>query len=175
MARRLLLLRHAKALPPEHGMADRDRPLAPRGHKDAALMAPAVRDAAPDLVLCSPSRRTRETLAGLTDSGISEESVSFVPNIYDAAGDYLDIIAREADEAGTVLLIGHNPTIQMTALTLTGSGDRAAADSLASKFPTCGLAIFDLDIAGWRALKPGAGRLQSFLIPRDFGGGGSGD
>lgn len=172
MPKRLLLLRHAKALPGDRGMADRDRRLAPRGHTDAALMAPAVRAAAPDLVLCSPSRRTRETLESLTGSGIGDDVVSFVGDIYDETGNYLDIIAREAGDARTVLLIGHNPTIQTTALSLAGTGDRDARESLATKFPTSAIAVFRLDIASWRAIKPGSGHLDAFLIPRDFGGGG---
>src|ERR1700712_4658208 len=62
--RTLLLLRHAKSdYPP--GVADHERPLAPRGIREAALAGDWLRAHAPavDAVLCSTATRTRETLA----------------------------------------------------------------------------------------------------------------
>ena len=61
--RQLLLLRHAKAVIGEAGMEDFDRPLAERGRKAAGVMGRylAEHDLVPDLALCSPARRTRET------------------------------------------------------------------------------------------------------------------
>jgi phosphohistidine phosphatase len=58
------LLRHAKSSWKDRSLADRDRPLAGRGKRAAKavaghLEAEGIR---PDLVLCSPARRTRETL-----------------------------------------------------------------------------------------------------------------
>jgi len=60
--RTLVLLRHSKAVPPE-SMPDFERPLADRGRADARaagryLVAEGIEA---DLVLCSPSQRTRET------------------------------------------------------------------------------------------------------------------
>ena len=62
--RRLMLLRHAKAVPPE-GMADEARPLAPRGRFAMEKVAQffADRKLIPDLVLVSTAARTRETWA----------------------------------------------------------------------------------------------------------------
>src|SRR6202171_6232172 len=63
--RTLLLLRPAKsAYTP--GAADHDRPLAPRGVREAELAGDWLRAHAPavDAVLCSTEIRTRETLAG---------------------------------------------------------------------------------------------------------------
>ena len=61
--RQLMLLRHAKAELGGPGMTDFERPLAGRGRKAAARMGRylAENGLAPDLVLCSPARRTRET------------------------------------------------------------------------------------------------------------------
>jgi phosphohistidine phosphatase SixA len=66
-ARRLYLLRHAKSSWDEPALADHDRPLAARGRRAGELLAEHVRRAriAPQLVLCSSSARTRETLATL--------------------------------------------------------------------------------------------------------------
>jgi GGDEF domain-containing protein len=62
--RRVYLLRHAKSSWKDRSLADRDRPLAGRGKRAAKavaghLEAERIR---PDLVLCSPARRTWETL-----------------------------------------------------------------------------------------------------------------
>ncbi len=59
----LLLLRHAKAVIGEGAMADIDRPLSPRGESAAKRMGPTWQSngLVPDLVLCSPARRPRQT------------------------------------------------------------------------------------------------------------------
>src|SRR5438094_761470 len=60
---RLILLRHAKAENDAPSGDDFDRPLAPRGRREAAAMAGqlAALGIRPDLALVSPSLRTRET------------------------------------------------------------------------------------------------------------------
>jgi phosphohistidine phosphatase len=64
-------------------------------------------------------------------------------------------------------VIGHNPSIQATALALVGK--RASAD-LTAKFPTAALAVIDFEAAGWAGLKAGSGRLVAFIRPRDLDG-----
>src|SRR6478609_1619971 len=79
--RTLILLRHAKsAYPP--GVADHERPLAPRGEREAALAGDWLRAHAPavDAVLCSTATRTRQTLARTR----IEASVNYVDRLYDA-------------------------------------------------------------------------------------------
>ena len=60
--RTLLLMRHAKSSWDRPGLADLDRPLAPRGRLAAAAdRPPSAREQRliPDLVLCSPARACR--------------------------------------------------------------------------------------------------------------------
>jgi phosphohistidine phosphatase len=61
--RTLMLMRHAKSSWDQPGLADLDRPLAPRGRRAAPLIARHLHDQGlvPDLVLCSPARRVQET------------------------------------------------------------------------------------------------------------------
>jgi phosphohistidine phosphatase len=68
--RTLHLLRHAKSSWDDPSLADRDRPLAPRGLRAGRAIAAYLREhgIAPGLVLCSPAARTRETL-GLVATG----------------------------------------------------------------------------------------------------------
>ncbi|MEV0324879.1 histidine phosphatase family protein [Micromonospora echinospora] len=73
-ARTLVLLRHGKAERPE-GIADRERALTERGHVDAAAAGAwlARHGFRPDVVVCSPARRTRQTWqaaeSGMAGSG----------------------------------------------------------------------------------------------------------
>ena len=62
--RELILLRHAHAEPAAPGQADLDRPLSAEGLAEAESAGRWIKDNGwvPDCVLCSPSRRTRETL-----------------------------------------------------------------------------------------------------------------
>jgi phosphohistidine phosphatase len=170
--RHLLLLRHAKAAAGGPGIADRERPLAPRGNRDAALIgaALAAEGMIPDLVLCSPTRRTRETLDGVVSRFPAAPRVIVVDALYAAAdGDYVDAISELGGTAKRLLVVAHNPTIHATALALAGSGDEALRSRLAGKFPTAGLALIAFKGNAWSATLPGSGELMQVLPSRDLG------
>ena len=75
--KRLFVLRHAKSSWDDPGLDDRERPLAPRGQRACKVMAEHLRTNAiePELVLCSTSRRTRETLEGVAPRGENADRV----------------------------------------------------------------------------------------------------
>ena len=141
---RLLLLRHAKSSWGDPGLPDMERPLSPRGRRNAAAMAKEL-DAEglmPDKVLCSPARRTRETLAALLPYLDGEGHVAIEPKLYDSMpGDYISAIGRSGGEARTLMVIGHNPTIQATARWLSGDGEPGLLAELTAKYPTGALAV----------------------------------
>jgi phosphohistidine phosphatase len=166
VVKRLYLLRHAKSSWDEPGLADRDRPLAPRGERASKVMAEHLRDEgiAPQLVLCSPSKRTRETLARL---GLEEGSeVRFEDELYAAsAGDMLEVLQGVPDEVESVMVIGHNPGMEGLALELAAGGDDL--DRMREKFPTAALAALAFDGA-WSELAPGGAELVSFVEPKEL-------
>ena len=166
---RLLLLRHAKAVQAAPGMADRERPLAPRGRRDAGLMGEAMAAEPPDLVLCSPAKRSRETLAGVVGEFAKKPKTVFVDALYEGGADYVKAIAAEGGDAGRLLVVGHNPTIHRTALLLTGTGDAALFSMMSGKFPTAALAEIAFDVAKWQEIEAGGGELLAFRRPRDLG------
>ncbi len=169
--RRLLLLRHAKSSWDDASLPDEERPLAPRGQRAVGLLRAHLRarDAAVDLVLCSPARRTRETWDGIRAGLRSEPEVRFVPDVYEAtADDLLRVLRAVAGEPAAVLLIGHNPGTAELAGRLVGGGEDEALAQLEHGFPTGGLAT--LSFAGaWADLGPGRARLAAFARPRDLG------
>lgn len=112
--RTLVLLRHAKAQNPA-GVKDVDRPLTSRGHADAAAAGAWLshRGYDPDLVLCSPSRRTRETWHGVALALAAAPEVRYDKKVYtSSAHDLLELVTEVEDDVATVLLIGHNPSVQ---------------------------------------------------------------
>jgi phosphohistidine phosphatase len=117
--RTLVILRHAKAANPGH-VGDIDRPLTARGHADAAAAGAWLnhRGYTPDLVLCSPARRTRETWHGAAFALMAAPSVRYEPDVYAApTSALLELIRGIDDSINAVLLIGHNPGLsQLSAL-----------------------------------------------------------
>jgi phosphohistidine phosphatase len=169
---RLLVLRHAKAANPA-GVMDIDRPLAPRGREAAALMGKYLHEEnfVPDLVLVSPSHRTRETWH-LVQPALGDVAVRFEPAIYAAPAPLLLAILKEiSTPAGTVLLIGHNPGCEELAQALVASGDEDDLQRLRRKFPTAALAVIDFDGESWADLEADEGRLERFVTPAQLDGG----
>jgi phosphohistidine phosphatase len=175
--RQLLLLRHAKSSWDEPKMADRDRPLSARGRRAAAGIRSAMRELGlvPDLVLVSPARRTRETLAALEPWDDTPLVETLEPLYLAGAPQLLATLRDVAETVRSVLLIGHNPGLHELAVTLVGAqamtlpspSVRAITQQLAAGYPTGALAEFAV-ASPWRGLDAGGGRLIHFLNPRDL-------
>ncbi|WP_341535048.1 SixA phosphatase family protein [Acetobacter sacchari] len=172
VAHRLLLLRHAEAAPPEGGDLGRDadlaRPLTAAGHQIARQRGESMRRAGliPDLVLCSPALRTRQTYAGLLPFGRNARpEIRIEPTLYLAAPDELLARLRAIrDSVHTILLVGHNPGLPALARYL--NGVEAALDS---DFALATLATFRVEAEeresialAWAGLGPKTSWLESF-------------
>ena len=163
--RTLLLMRHAKSGYPE-GISDHDRPLAPRGVREAGLAGDWLRANAPtiDQVLCSTATRARETLQR---TGI-EAPVRYADGLYGATpGIMIDEIAETPDAVAALLVVGHEPTLSGLALTLAGEAgsDDTVAQRISTKFPTSAIAVLTLG-CGWSALAPRRAALVGLEVPR---------
>jgi phosphohistidine phosphatase len=166
--RQLFVLRHAKSSWDDPGLDDHDRPLAPRGQRAVKLLHDYIRTHGiePSLVLCSTSRRTQETLAGVAPSGdhlIERE-------LYGAnAAAILERLQRLPPDTGSAMVIGHNPAMQILVLRL-AAGTPSGDDDLATvqrKFPTGGLATLTFECA-WSELTPGGAMLTALARPKDL-------
>jgi len=172
---RLLLLRHAKSSWGEPGLKDIERPLAPRGRRNAAAMAKtiATMGLVPDRIVCSPAVRTRETLDALRPYLDGEDRITIDPELYDSSAEaYLGAIARFGGDVATVMLIGHNPSVHDAARLLVGEGERGLVAELGAKYPTGALAVIDFLADAWPHLAPRSGLLAAFIKPRDIDPGG---
>lgn len=161
---RLLLMRHAKSSWADSGMADHDRPLNERGIAAATAMGQhlAERGIVPDRLLVSTARRTRDTIAGVLGEVAGWPEPLFDERLYAASATRLMAIVREtAADVDTLMLVAHNPGMQMLASEWGGpdAWDRVG------KFPTGALAMIDLD-GDWPNAR--SGRLSAFVKPRDL-------
>ncbi len=121
----------------------------------------------PDLVLCSSSRRTRETLDGIHATG--EHVIE--TELYGASTDELVARLRSVPpEVASVMVIGHNPTMQTLVLRLAGgSASGEELPQVQAKFPTGALATLSFD-SEWSELNPGCARLTAFVRPKALAG-----
>lgn len=156
---RLILMRHAKSDYPA-GVADHDRPLNARGRRDARVAGEWLADHAGRLVrgevsvLVSSAERAQQTWA-IAGTGLPAR-VTTEPRIYEASvSTIIDLAA--AQDSGTVLIVGHNPTLEQCVRHLA-----ALEDDVVMK--TCAIAVLECDDGGsWGS---GSAELSELHIPR---------
>ncbi|MBV8663259.1 MAG: histidine phosphatase family protein [Hyphomicrobiales bacterium] len=166
---RLLLLRHAKAIPAT-GRDDHARPLVERGRRDAARIGAyiAAIDRLPDLLIDSGAARTRETAQVGAEGWRQPIERRQEPGLYDASWPtILSVVRALPGAAPRVMLVGHNPGLGELAVHLAGRGARSELHNMANKFPTAALAILEFDADHWREVAPGGGLLARFVTPDD--------
>ncbi|QUX29049.1 histidine phosphatase family protein [Nocardiopsis akebiae] len=148
-ARRLLLMRHAQA---ENGFEDFERGLTDRGRSQAEAVGRllAERGYVPDHVICSAARRTRQTLDGVLgamEPGVRPE-VDYSEAAYSAGVDTLLELVNQVDpDAGTVLVVAHNPTVAQLAGAFLGGP---------AAYPPATVAAVELEVE-WLYAAPGTG------------------
>lgn len=162
--RTIYILRHARAdFPP--GIEDRDRPLAERGREDAEEVAGWMVEKGyrPGSVICSPARRTRQTLKPVL-AAWPDLAVSYNDNIYNATvGDLFEALKDVPDSVSSILLVGHNPGIHGLAQLLAGDGEPALLARIAGGYQPGCLAVLRCDCKRWEDLQPGAARLEDLF------------
>jgi phosphohistidine phosphatase len=163
--RTLLLLRHAKSDYPD-GVVDHERPLAPRGIREAGLAGDWIRANVDPVqaVLCSSATRTRQTLAR---TGIDAD-VRYEDALYDTSpGTVIGLVNGVSDDVRTLLVVGHEPTMSMLALGLADpdDSDEEVAQRISMKYPTSSIAVLQT-AQPWSALELQSARLVAFHTAR---------
>jgi phosphohistidine phosphatase len=170
-ALRLYLLRHAKAEPAgESAERDRDRPLEAKGRRGAQAVAAwiAERRLAPQLVLCSPSLRTRQTLDIVAPAFAAPPEILVEDGLYLAgARQILARLRKIPAEIASVLVVGHNPGFQELAALLSDVAAGPLPARIAAGFPTAALASYELTVP-WSALDRRRAHLVAFVTPKEL-------
>ena len=162
-ARTLVLLRHAKAETPGE-LPDFERRLTKAGESDADAAGSWLADERlrPELVLCSPATRTRQTWQGVSIAlaqalpGTRAPEVRYEKSLYDGGRtEVFDLLRAVSDDVRTVLVVGHNPTVSDVSLLLIPDEQYDGNDV---GLKTSGLAVHRTD-EPWSAASPGSMRL----------------
>ena len=163
---RLILLRHGKAESASSSGDDFERALTDRGRRDSALMGRVLSDRGltPDMALVSTARRAQETWAEAGLAFPAARSQSLRPLYLASLYQLEQSVAATRDEAGVLLLVGHNPGLHEFALAHLGSPASPHRKRVIESFPTAAAAVFQ--VAGDGALV-----FETLLLPRDHGGG----
>lgn len=164
---RLIVMRHAKAEP--FASSDHDRVLLPRGVADAQAAGrwAAASDVLPDYAVVSSAARTQGTWSAFAaGSGCATEPVTD-RSLYGTGTDgALEIIRTVPEDARTVMLLGHNPTMEyLVHLLDDGEADPKLFAGVSAGYPTSALTV--LDVSGpWSAVEMASARIIKFHVGR---------
>jgi phosphohistidine phosphatase len=158
----LLILRHAKSSWDDSSLDDHERPLNPRGKKDAPRIAELAREEglAPELIVSSDAVRAHVTAVAMADA--TGGRMLLDPRLYHAtAADILALVPTVVrDAAGTLMIVGHNPGLEELIAQLTGEWE---------PLPTAALVQIDLPITRWAELDATTrGTLVGVWRPREL-------
>lgn len=155
--RRLVLVRHAKAVP-STGSSDRGRPLTEGGRATAATVGGWLdwRVQPIDALWASAALRAVQTVDEICAHLTSAPAPQLRDELYDAGADeILDMVRAASDDIRALVVVGHNPAIERLHARLTRD-DRG--------FPAGAGAIVEID-GDWVGLRAGGGRLVDFVAP----------
>jgi len=160
MSKKLYLIRHSYAEAP-HGKQDEDRHLTQEGMSAIRALGRHLKngDFNPDLILCSPVARTRETAINLVEElGISEQIIEYVDVIYNASvREMLAVLNAVDGSPNEIAIIGHNPTI-------TFFGEFISGDIIGNMEPA-GIVTIRIEKLKWREVSQGTGIFESYYHP----------
>jgi len=160
----LTLIRHAKSSWDNPRFDDRERPLAPRGLRDAPLVARHNKELLQSVekFYCSSAKRAQLTLDEMAYAADLDNSRFHCTNelyTFDSS-DLLAFLSRLPDSQFSIALIGHNPAF--TQLT-----NRLTATNL-DNIPTAGIVRIRLVIDSWQSIDEGQAKLVYYTCPKNY-------
>lgn len=170
--KRLTLLRHAKSDWLDRSLRDFDRPLNARGMRGAKAMGLYADEKKMtfDAVVASPAVRVTETIDHFEAAFGHTLNPDWDRRIYLASSvTLIDVLRGLPDDAGHVLMVGHNPGLEDLVFDLVpDDGSSPLRDVVEEKFPTAALAILDIAIDHWAELDNHQAKLVEVTRPRDL-------
>lgn len=140
-----MLVRHGSSGTDDMSLADRSRPLDPRGERELAWLAAhcSERLARPDLIVTSPASRALTTAHALAEAfGCPAQQIHSDERLYGGWGRGLPgVLSGLADELGRVLVVAHNPEASQAC--------RHLAPAI-GHLPSGALAALAFDVSHWR-------------------------
>ena len=163
MAKRLVLIRHAKSSWANPLQSDFERPLNDRGQHDAPMMGARLKAAGikPDLVISSTAKRAKQTVKHIA-GGVNypAERIQWVEDLYHCVpAVFEEVIYAVDDKIDTLFVVAHNPGISEFAASLDPSRS-------VSHMPTCAVVGIEIDTQKWNELPRANKRLFLYDTPK---------
>jgi len=162
MKRSLILIRHTKSNWTDLSLPDFDRPIKKDRIDDAKEMATQLKTLGvePDLIICSPAKRTRQTAEYFCEKlKYNEKDIQFDKRIYESTAEEVLQVIRETDGAiKTLIVIGHNPSLTHLA--------NIFAENSIEEIPTTGVVWLEFNTKDWELYKLTPCKLKAFLTPK---------
>ena len=161
----LVLLRHAKA-ESESDLGDHMRALAAKGREQARALGSLIHAETGDIdtVLVSSALRTKETYRLLAADDAQWPAGSSLDDLYEAGPrEVLNVLAGVGEESGSVLVVGHEPTMSSLAHLLHDAKDELA-QQIRLGVPTATACVLDVPVA-WNELDRNTCHLRAVLRP----------
>lgn len=158
----LLLMRHAKSDWGDSSLNDHDRPLNPRGQRDAPRMGMLLESEGlvPDMIVSSTARRARETAEIVAQNCGYSGEIQLQPGLYHATpSQWEEAVSELPDSQGTILMVGHNPGIEVFQRLLSGQ---------LQPFPTATIAALALQTEKWTDFRTSSVTLEGVFRPKEL-------
>lgn len=160
----LILIRHAKSDWSNPNLTDFDRPLNKRGIKNAPLMAKKLKtllNENPNLIISSPSLRTKQTLEYFLKEFDYKGEIVFEDKIYETSYlELLEVIKNVDDTKNKIFVIGHNPALNDLL--------DVFIDDFNLNIPTSAILKLDFDTSSWKSISKNNAKLIFFQYPKMF-------
>ena len=161
--RQLILVRHAKSDRSDWSVPDAERPLAPRGERDAPEMGRRLADRQKDIdaLYSSVARRALDTAEHFASAlGMDAADIRLRKGFYTfSPNDMLRELRELDDAADRVAVFGHNPATSGIAAYL--------ANEILGDLPTCAVVRLDVDSGSWQELGPAVCTLREVDTPKN--------
>lgn len=158
----LILIRHATANNKKFAQLDSDRNLNELGHFQAENIAKQLqqKNYLPDYLLCSPSKRTRETATILCQTlKLNVDLIELDNTLYSGNVEQILSTLSTLTEISQLFIIGHNPILSCLAHRLCSASKKII-------LPPAGVIGLEFAIKSWVELsKTTQGKLLFFFEP----------
>jgi len=142
----LFLVRHAKSSWDDPTLDDHQRPLNPRGMKNAPEMVHRLNawQTGPQLIVSSSALRAAQTAYFFSQGLAGQPKLETRSELYtESAFELLDFIKDSPAQVDRLMIVCHNPAISDLVNMLGLEADN---------IPTCGVAVFGFEVDCWQAI-----------------------
>jgi phosphohistidine phosphatase len=160
--KRVILVRHAKAVP--YGYDDDfSRDLKnPRGLNDAHRVSLEMRNYSiiPDMIIASPAKRALKTARIFAENlGFQPNNIKTVDDLYEGISthEFAGYLKKLDDDVNVVYVFGHNPTLYYLT--------KGLAPSFNGEMPTCSAVCIEFKVKDWKEIEQGGAEFGFQVTP----------